>query len=168
MQHRKGPNAVRTGHTAAFLSDWDKWTWSRWSSIGTRLVVDGRAFTEASAMTDAIVRTNENLQGELTLTLPVGPHTARLQWRTFGQSVREWTTFQRILDGFGSSTSLLSMVHTVNAQPVVTAPLLLSVDEDDTLKLDGIKISDIDSDVAPDLLHNTSDRHFMANYLTGT
>jgi hypothetical protein len=41
------------------------------------------------------------------------------------------------------------MVHTVNAHPVVTAPLLLSVEEDNTLKLDGISISDIDSNVTP-------------------
>ena len=36
--------------------DFDSWTYSRWSSIGTRLVVDERPFTHTGAMMDSSVR----------------------------------------------------------------------------------------------------------------
>ena len=135
--------------------DWDAWTWSRWSAIGTRLVVDGRAFASTAASSDALVRANENLMGEITLTLPRGPHTARLQWRTFGESVREWSTFQTILDGFGGSRSLLAMVHAANARPVITTPIdgrenvSLSVSEDQSIALTDVQIRDADVSVTP-------------------
>ena len=129
--------------------DFDEWTWSRWSSIATRLVVDGRPFTHTGGRSDALVRANENLRGDITLTLPAGSHTARLQWRTFGESVSEWTTFQNILDGFGSSRTLLAMVHSVNSQPIIVAPLLMSVDEDTSVNLVGVTVFDSDVDVTP-------------------
>ena len=66
------------------------------------------------------VQANEHLIGDVTLTLQRGPHTARLQWRTFGESVREWTTFQTMLDGYASSRTLLAMVHAHNSKPVVS------------------------------------------------
>jgi len=65
------------------------------------------------------VQANEHLIGDVTLTLQRGPHTARLQWRTFGESVREWTTFQTMLDGYASSRTLLAMVAH-NSKPVVS------------------------------------------------
>ena len=84
----------------------------------------------------------EILKGEITLTLPVGPHTARLQWRTFGDSVREWSTFQNMLDGFGSSRTLLAMVHAHNSRPVVHAPLLpYNMDEDNIIHLTQINVN---------------------------
>ena len=91
--------------------DFDSWTWSRWSSIGTRLIVDERPFIHTGAQSDSSIRSNQHLIGDITLTLQRGPHTARLQWRTFGESIREWTTFQTMLDGYGSSRTLLAMVH---------------------------------------------------------
>jgi hypothetical protein len=80
-------------------SPFDSWTWDRWSSVATRLVVDERAFVHSGSSTNAHVRTSEVLRGEVTLKLPKGPHTARLQWRTFGESIGEWRTFQDKLDG---------------------------------------------------------------------
>ena len=80
-------------------TSFDSWTWDRWSSVATRLVVDERAFVHSGSSTDAHVRTSEILRGEVTLKLPIGPHTARLQWRTFGESIKEWTTIQDKLDG---------------------------------------------------------------------
>ena len=49
--------------------DFDSWTWSRWSSIATRLVVDGRPFTHTGTQSDAAVRNNENLKGKIFLNV---------------------------------------------------------------------------------------------------
>ena len=129
--------------------EFDEYHFARWSSIATRLVVDGRPFTHTGSQSDALVRANENLAGEITLTLPLGSHTARLQWRTFGVSIREWTTFQNILNGYGSSRRLLAMIHAVNSEAVITAPMLLSVDEDSLVSLVGVNVADLDVDVTP-------------------
>ena len=90
--------------------DWDAWTWAKWSAVGLRLVVDGLPFSESGTYADPSVRSTEDVEGDLTIDLPAGPHMAQLQWHAYGSSVKEWRSLQQILDGYAGSRQLLAVV----------------------------------------------------------
>ena len=128
----------------------DSWTWDRWSSISTRLVVDGMPYTHTGSASSALVRVVENLKGSLALPLAGGTHTAKLQWRTLGNSTMMWSSFKRVLDGFGGGRQLLAVVHAENMQPVISAPDTAYTLEDVEQFISGIHVVDEDIHLTPD------------------
>ena len=91
--------------------DWDAWTWNKFNAIGLRLVIDGLPFKESGTYADPNVKNTEDVIGDITMSLPAGPHIAKLQWKAVGTSVEEWRSLQSILDGFAGSRKLLAVLH---------------------------------------------------------
>ena len=123
--------------------DWDAWTWNKFNAIGLRLVIDGLPFKESGTYADPNVKSTEDVIGDITMSLPAGPHIAKLQWKAVGTSVEEWRSLQSILDGFAGSRKLLAVLHPKNYAPLITTAPMQSVDEDKTVNID-IDVSDID------------------------
>ncbi len=132
--------------------NFDSWLWQRWSSVATRLVIDGRPMIAraAGAGTDVAVQGNIGLTGTVVASLPAGPHTAHLQWRTFGSAVKEWRTLQNILDGYASSRTLLVMTRVAGEAPWITAPSkFVNTSEDVPITIAGFEVSDRDVSAMP-------------------
>ena len=129
--------------------DWDAWTWNKFNAIGLRLVIDGLPFKESGTYADPNVKNTEDVIGDITMSLPAGPHIAKLQWKAVGTSVEEWRSLQSILDGFAGSRKLLAVLHPKNYAPLITTAPMQSVDEDKTVNID-IDVSDIDIANTPD------------------
>jgi hypothetical protein len=129
--------------------DWDAWTWKKFNAIGMRLVVDGLPFQESGTYSDPNVKSTEDVVGDMTMSLPAGPHIAKLQWKAVGTSVKEWRSLQNILDGFAGSRQLLAVLHPQNYAPLISTSPLQTVNEDEVVSL-GIDVSDLDISKTPE------------------
>ena len=79
------------------------------------------------------------------MDLAAGTHTAKLQWRTFGNSTMSWRTFNTLLNGFGGGRQLLVVVHARNKDPILVVPTAnLTAQEDVGTAITGISVADTD------------------------
>lgn len=100
------------------------------------------------ATSDALVRIAGDLKGTLTMDLAAGTHTAKLQWRTFGNSTMSWRTFNTLLNGFGGGRQLLVIVHARNKDPILAVPTTnVTTQEDVSIAIAGISVADTDDRV---------------------
>ena len=95
-----------------------EWTYERWSSIATRVVVDGIAYTHAAGASLGAVRRTVEQRGQLVLNLPAGTHTAVLQWASFfDENGVSWTTIGEGYGGFEGGPELLVLINAQNNEP---------------------------------------------------
>ncbi len=123
----------------------DSWTWERWNSISTRLLVDGTPHHHSAGSEDGAVRIAFDLRGQLLLALAPGTHTAALQWKTSD----DWMTLN-LGQGEGplGAGGLLLLVNTENNVPTITLPDLTGslIWEDVPFVIRGISVADIDEE----------------------
>ncbi len=123
----------------------DSWTWERWNSISTRLLVDGTPHHHSAGSEDGAVRIAIDLRGQLLLTLAAGTHTAVLQWKTSD----DWMTLN-LGQGEGplGAGELLVLVNAENNIPTITLPDLIGsmIWEDLPFVIRGISVADIDEE----------------------
>lgn len=77
----------------------DSWTWDRWGTAATRLVIDGSPYIHTSASFDGSVQAQGVLSGDTTARLVAGTHSVRVQWRLYGASPDSWASFRDIVNG---------------------------------------------------------------------
>ncbi|KAG3019796.1 hypothetical protein PC120_g9653 [Phytophthora cactorum] len=124
------------------------WTEDSWDRVQTRLVIDGVAYRHMSSLVDGNVRGIKNARASMVLPLAGGSHTARLQWKNVDGS--QWRAVSFITDQASSYASIFISVNTWNNDPKIIAPTLVSGEEDKTLEIVDISISDTDSEMALD------------------
>ncbi|KAI9997231.1 hypothetical protein PInf_000667 [Phytophthora infestans] len=124
------------------------WTEDSWDRIQTRLVIDGVAYRHMSSLVDGSVRGIKNARASMVLPLAGGSHTARLQWKNVDGS--QWRAVSFITDQASSYASIFISVNSWNNDPKIFAPTVVLGEEDTTVEIDGISISDTDSEMALD------------------
>ena len=143
--------SFRLGTSQVSPTTRDFWTWNRWNALAIRLVVNGRVYRTSGTSIDSTTKVTDGAYGELVLNLPQGSHSAVLEWKHEGSDEVSWQTVQRLLDGFGGSTSFLSVARSWNEAPVIVVPAYLSAPvvliENENVNLAGISILDADSEV---------------------
>ncbi len=123
----------------------DSWTWERWNSISTRLLVDGIPYHHSAGSQDGAVRVAIDLRGQLLLTLAPGTHTAALQWKTSDA----WMTLNLGQEeGPLGAGELLVLVNAQNNIPTISLPDLTGsmIWEDLPFIIHGISVADIDEE----------------------
>ncbi|CAN0054030.1 unnamed protein product, partial [Heterosigma akashiwo] len=133
--------------------NFDQWTWERWSTVASRLVVDGAAYRSSGAEASGTVRARATLRGQLALTLAAGTHTAALQWQAGGGADRaaDWVVLNALRDGFSGAETLLVLVNALNNAPVLAVPDPGAEGRaalEDVFLLEGTRVTDIDEEVA--------------------
>ncbi|KAG1708203.1 hypothetical protein DVH05_024885 [Phytophthora capsici] len=124
------------------------WTEDSWGRVETRLVIDGIAYRHMSSLVDGSVRGIKNARASMVLPLAGGSHSARLQWKNVDGS--RWRAVSFITDQTSSYASIFISVNTWNNDPKIIAPTIVSGEEDKTVEIVGISISDTDSEMALD------------------
>jgi hypothetical protein len=158
-------NMIRHGQP-----DLDSWTWTRWGTIATRLVLDGKPYRQTSTELDGTVRLHEAMSGEMVVALHPGIHTVRLQWRAFGSNREDWAVLRDIMDGYAGGAIVTGIVNSYNNPPLFRGgPLfiddatglpvnntdvnlvLASGCEDSVVAVEGIIVDDYDAIIEPDM-----------------
>ena len=111
----------------------DMWTFKRWSSLATRLVVDGKPYRITGARADPAVQATDSLAGNVAIRMRRGAHTAEMQWRVIDSTVTlsEWRTLKTRMDGFGGGKVLVAMVNAWNQAPSVSCAVGVLVARED-------------------------------------
>ena len=133
----------------------DSWSWERWGSAATRLVVDNLPMTHSAASMDGTVRQQGVLSGELSVRLQPGTHTVRVQWRLFGAAPEGWRSFQDVMRGYGGGEVLIAQINALNNQLTLHGPDTGFGFEDEDVEVLGVYALDVDSFLAPDALIST-------------
>jgi hypothetical protein len=124
------------------------WIEDSWDRVQTRLVIDGIAYRHMSSLVDGSVRGIKNARASMVMPLAGGSHTARLQWKNVDGS--QWRAVSFITDHASSYASIFISVNTWNNDPKIVSPSIVFGEEDKTLEIVGISISDTDSEMALD------------------
>ena len=143
----------------------DSWTYERWATLQTRMLVDGTPFRHGAAAVDGNVDKLDTARGTLVVELAAGSHTAVLQWRTPDSARRgetgtdpsdhsSWTTLSSMYDGYVGADELIAVVNSEPQRPVIVLGPetaadegrvyegAYACDEDSSLVVSGVSIHD--------------------------
>ena len=130
--------------TQAENPNFDSNLWKPMAEVDARIVVDGIGYTyRGGTSLTSSSRRFETMFGSLPIVLKAGTHSISLQWRSDKVA---WTTLNDI-NGFSHSDTLLTFISSANAQPIISTPVNLTTNEDQILRIDSIRVDDIDAEL---------------------
>lgn len=130
----------------------DAWSWDRWGTAATRLVIDNLPMTHTAASLDGTVRHQGILTGETVVRVTPGTHTVRVQWKLTGSDPEAWASFRDVMKGYGGGEVLVGTVSALNNQLSLHGPDTAMGYEDEDVAIDGVYALDVDAFLAADAL----------------